>query len=57
MSNETKGNVDEYSIRNILKILIKMNIPKNEIIDSLVDQFNISKDDAESYYYEAQIKK
>lgn len=41
---------NDHAVYKVIKVLAKRNVPKNEIIDEIVDQFNITKEDAESYY-------
>lgn len=49
-----RDHADEYaeerSICSVIKVLTKRNVPKNEIVDEIVEQFNVTKEDAESYY-------
>ena len=41
---------NDHAVYKVIKVLAKRNVPKNEIVDEIVDQFNITKEDAESYY-------
>ena len=41
---------ERRSVCSVIEALSKINFSKNEIIDSVIDQFNITKEDAESYY-------
>ena len=41
---------NDHAVYTVIKVLAKRNVPKNEIVDEIVDQFNITKEDAESYY-------